>query len=97
MRKAISYFSKSVKSDSSLTQSWYALGMLYQRSEDFGQAAKTLKRAIILDPENAQTHFALSHCYKILGKADLAKHHKGRAVNLGYQDVGPVGTPSSGG
>jgi tetratricopeptide (TPR) repeat protein len=95
--KAIKYFTKSVESDSSLAKSWYALGMLYQRAEDYGKAAKTLERAIVLDPDSAQTHFALGHCYKILGKADLAKHHKDRAVNLGYQDAGPAGETSSGG
>jgi len=90
VRKAISHYKHSVKSNDSLPESWYALGMLYQRAEDFGSAAKALEKAIIFEPENAQTHFALSHCYKILQKPSQSKHHRERAINLGYEPVGSI-------
>ena len=51
------------------------VGSLYLQSNDDPKARSVLERAVVLNPQDAETHFLLSRVYNRLGESVLASRH----------------------
>ena len=62
------------------------MGIAYMRDGQPAVALKKLKKAISLDPKNAEAHNVIAILYERLGENELAGEHYARAVKLQPQD-----------
>ncbi len=60
---ASEYFSKGIKLDRNRFECYRGMGMAALYSGNYGQAVKSLKKAIKNNPDDAQSHVALAECY----------------------------------
>jgi TolB-like protein/Flp pilus assembly protein TadD len=73
---------KAVALDDSLGEAHASLGLLKKMQYDFAGAERELRRATILEPDNARFHEWLVQLYVVLARPDEALVHGRRAVEL---------------
>ncbi len=61
-----------LKNQGNLVQAYVALGRLYNAQRQYARAETRLRRAIELDPDNADAHFFLTGALQHLGRAEEA-------------------------
>lgn len=67
-------------------QIYVEMGIAYMRDGQDSVALKKLRRAIEVDPENAQAHNVIAILYERLGENELATKHYDRAAALDPRD-----------
>ena len=72
------------------------LGAVYTQQKQYEQAAAALRRAVELDPAQADAHYRLGRLYQTLGNTAAAQQELAKVRDLhGTADEGLVGKISS--
>lgn len=61
---AIGVYENIIKEDNTSFDAYYLLGLCYYRLKDFKNSVKSIKKAIDLYPNHAESYFKLALCYK---------------------------------
>jgi len=61
---------------------YHLLGLIKQRLQQFDEGVTIIKRAIELDPDNADNYNNIALCYANLGQYELAKENLDKAISL---------------
>ena len=73
--KAIEYLVLAVKLAPNSPSALRYLGSVYLQSGAEAMARVVLEKALVLSPNDADTHFQLSRLYNLVGERELAKKH----------------------
>ena len=71
--------------------SWYLLSQAYARKEDFVQGRTAAEKAIQLTPKNAEAHFWLAECLRMLKMPGDAEREYNSYLALSNFDTGTAG------
>ena len=71
--------------------SWYLLSQAYARKEDFVQGRTAAQKAIQLTPKNAEAHFWLAECLRMLKMPGDAEQEYNQYLALSNFDTGTAG------
>jgi tetratricopeptide (TPR) repeat protein len=99
---ALALIEKSVQLKEDDSEVQYQLGILLDRKQDYGEAAKHLERSAQLNPRDSAVHYALARVYARLGRKEEAAEQRALHEKLSEQEntagppplsVDPAGQP----
>ena len=80
--QALLAFRRASKMDPYCLEAHYLNGTIARRMDRLDEAVEALERACYLDKTLVMAHFLLGHIYHERGRASLAKHHYGAALEI---------------
>lgn len=82
--KAMDYFSRAIKTDSSYTEAWFNLGVTYETTKNLDKAEYCYKRTISTNPEYYIAYIYLTRLYFKEGMLDKVIQVNQKALNEGH-------------
>jgi len=79
---------KALSIDANDASSHFELGVVFDRTQQYPEAAREFERAAELDPADPATHYRLSRIYDRLGKHDAARTERERHAKLVEERMG---------
>ena len=79
---------RAISIDANDPSSHFELGVVFDRTQQYPEAAREFERAAELDPADPATHYRLSRIYDRLGKHDAARMERERHAKLVEERMG---------
>jgi tetratricopeptide (TPR) repeat protein len=80
--KALALLQDALRQNPKIRIAHYDLGIVYTKEKKYGQAEKELKRAIAIDPNNADGYYRLAQLYRLEDKGELERAMLAKVARL---------------
>jgi tetratricopeptide (TPR) repeat protein len=80
--EARNYYTKAAQMNPNLAESWFGIGITFQKETKYKEALQHFKRAVLLEPENAEFLLILAECEYQLGFIKEAEEVYAKLVDM---------------
>ena len=82
LRQSIAYFEKALELNDELASALNWLGIIHTEIGEIDNSIEILRKSLLVNPNNGQTHFGLSYVYRYGGALEEAKSEAEKAIVL---------------